>query len=132
KETFTHPFRDPGYTAANLLSLIPGVGGVVGKALEAGRLVEGAGALAPKLAESMDALKAANPGMSDYEAANKLGRGASYTRAYRDVTEGAGERTFEPRPVGHQLIQTLLYGTPKEERILTTGGGSALDTLLGT
>jgi hypothetical protein len=132
KETFTHPFRDPGYTGANLLALIPGIGGVAGRALEAGRLVEGAGALAPKLTASIDALKAANEGMTDYQAAVKLGRGASYTRAFRDVAQGAEEPRYEPQSVGHQLIQTLLHGTPKEERLLTTSGGSALDTLLGT
>jgi hypothetical protein len=132
KETFTHPFRDPGYSAANLLGLIPGVGGVAGRALEAGRLVEGAGALAPKLSAGIDALRAANPEMSAYEAANKLGRGASFTRAFRDVSQGAEAPRFEPQPVGHQLIQTLLHGTPKEERLLTTEGAPVLDTLLGT
>lgn len=170
-ETLHHPFRDPGYSLANILGLAGGVGGVAGRVLEAGRLAEGAGALAPGLRASMDTLKAANEGMSDYEAAVKLGRGASYTRAYREVqntmspetastisklraqaastpyapeqesflgkaaqmeTDATTGTRWEQQPVGHQLLRTLLYGSPKEERILTTEGHPVLDTLLGT
>jgi hypothetical protein len=85
-ETIHHPFRDPGYSAANFLGLIPGVGGLVGKALEAGRLVEGAGMIARKLTEAADA-KGGN-GDERLRGVQQAGRGASYAERCRTSRRG--------------------------------------------
>jgi hypothetical protein len=112
QQDFAHPLRHPGYTIADFLTLAPIPGSIAGRALTIAR----AGELSSRVAEVTKPFMEAGDVGGALKAAQKIGRGDEFARVIQTAEGAPGYG--QPKPYGRQLRESVLYGAPKEERLL--------------
>lgn len=104
-----HPLRDPLYTAADIVSLLPIPGAIGARAFRIGAAAARGGALPAALETATRPLLAAGDYAGAQAAAKALGREAEFTRAVKP----SGPVSF-----GRQFRTELLTGAPAQQRVL--------------